>query len=200
MCLFFETVCINNSVPQKLCLHNARLNRTRFDNLGIKNELDLASFLKVPEELKNEKKIKCKVIYSKDIEQINYSKYTPKSIKCIKLIECNDINYKYKYLDRKLIDFLYSQRSSADDILICKNGFPTDTSIHNIALFNGSEWHTPAEPLLCGVQREYLIQNKIIIPKQINTFDLKVYSQIRLFNAMNEWDECTELSLSDVIT
>ena len=39
-----------------------------------------------------------------------------------------------------------------DEILITRNGLLTDTSIANIALFNGKEWHTPKHPLLKGVQ------------------------------------------------
>ena len=33
-----------------------------------------------------------------------------------------------------------------DEILITRNGLLTDTSIANIALFNGKEWHTPKHP------------------------------------------------------
>jgi 4-amino-4-deoxychorismate lyase len=199
MCLFFETICIRNSVPQKLDLHYERLNRTRFEVLGMDKVIDISGLIEVPNELMVLQKVNCRVVYSSKIEDIVFEEYKTKAINKIKLIEHNDIEYRYKYKDRSILEYLYSNRGETDEILISKNGFLTDTSIHNIALFNGNEWHTPSNPLLPGIQREYLIQNKIIIPKIIKTSDLANYSKIRLFNAMNDWEECAELSSSNII-
>ena len=71
-----------------------------------------------------------------------------------------------------------------DEILITRNGLLTDTSIANIALFNGKEWHTPKHPLLKGVQRAALIDKHLIREKEITVDQLFNYSQICLFNAM----------------
>lgn len=199
MCLFFETICIRNSEPQKLDLHNERLNRARFEILGIDNRIDISSLIDVPIELKSIPKVKCRIVYSEKIEEVSYEKYTPRTINKVKLLEYSGIDYRYKYCDRSVLENLYSNRGDADEILVSKNGYITDTSIHNISLFNGNEWHTPSEPLLRGVQRDYLLLKKLIVPKSIKATGLADYSRIKLFNSMNDWDECTELSTSDII-
>lgn len=191
---FIESIQIKNSVPLNIELHSARMNKTRFDVLGLKNELNISNCIDLPHELKTCKKVKCRVIYSKEIEDIQYREYSPKIIKKIKLVLGNEILYNYKYLDRTHIVKLTEGIDESCEILIVKNGCLTDTSIHNIALFDGYEWHTPLEPLLCGVQREYLLEKGIIISKKISKKDIIKYSVIRLFNAMNSWDECQELS------
>jgi 4-amino-4-deoxychorismate lyase len=199
MCLFFETICIKNSVPQKLDLHNERLNRTRFEVLGADNPIDISNHINLPNELKAIQRVKCRIVYSSKIDDISFEVYKHKTINRIKLVEHNDIDYGYKYSDRSVIELLYSNRGEADEILVSKNGYLTDTSIHNIALFNGNEWHTPSEPLLRGVQREYLLLKKLIVSKPIKITGLANYSRIKLFNAMNDWNECVELSLSNII-
>ena len=45
--------------------------------------------------------------------------------------------------NRKNLEKLFLKKDDADDIIIVKNNFITDTSIANIALYNGGNWHTP---------------------------------------------------------
>ena len=48
---------------------------------------------------------------------------------------CPDtIDYTYKSAHREELNALYAQKGMADDILIVRNGYLTDTSISNIAL------------------------------------------------------------------
>jgi len=78
--------------------------------------------------------VKCRIVYSNDIQEITYTPYQPKSIKSLKLVEDNTIDYHCKYLDRNHINELYTQRGNCDDIIIVKNGMLTDSSYSNIAL------------------------------------------------------------------
>ena len=71
------------------------------------------------------------------------------------------MNYDLKYFDRKIFDDL-KKNIKADDILIIKNGFITDTSIANILFFDGKKWITPKKPLLKGTVRERLLRMKLI--------------------------------------
>lgn len=68
--------------------------------------------------------------------------------------------------------------------LIVRRGLLTDTSIANIALFDGKDWFTPKLPLLRGTCRTALIDNGIIKEKDIRPEELSSYSFVRLFNAM----------------
>ena len=77
----------------------------------------------------------------------------------------------------------------ADDVLIVRHGLLTDTSIANIALWNGCEWHTPAQPLLAGTQRRYLLDTGQIKETDIPVASLGNYRHIRLFNALIPFGE-----------
>ena len=179
---FFETIKIENGRTKHLAYHNRRLERTLRTYYPDAIPIDLADYIEPPKE----GLWRCKVIYSDTIESIEYFPYTPRHIKTFKLIEA-DIDYDYKYLDRSAIDALFAKRGEADEIIIVKNGLLTDTSIANIALFNGYEWHTPQTPLLPGTTRERLIKAGLLIPKKILAKDLKHYKKIALLNAMIEF-------------
>ena len=51
--------------------------------------------------------------------------------------------------------------------LIVKDGYLTDTSIANIALYDGYTWFTPAHPLLRGTKRAELLNKQLIVEKDI---------------------------------
>jgi 4-amino-4-deoxychorismate lyase len=72
--------------------------------------------------------------------------------------------------------------------MIFKNGFLTDTSIANIAIFDGDNWLTPKKPLLEGTTRNRLLENKDIIESNIDLNMLKNAKKIALMNAMIDFD------------
>lgn len=85
------------------------------------------------------------------------------------------------------LNALYAQKGMADDILIVRNGYLTDTSIANVALYDGDTWFTPAHPLLRGTKRSEFLDRQLIVEKDIPQICLKDYSHIMLFNAMIDW-------------
>ncbi|WP_281950334.1 aminotransferase class IV family protein [Nitrosophilus kaiyonis] len=176
---FFETIKIENGKIFHIDYHNKRLNKTIYENFHIKSNFNLQDYINPHES----GFFRCKVIYDKDILDIRYFPYQQREIKSFKLIESN-IDYDYKYLDRKKIDELFEKRDKADEIIIVKNGLITDTSIANIALFDGKKWLTPKKPLLYGTTRERLLKEKKIFEKDIKIEEIKKYKKIALMNAM----------------
>ena len=73
-------------------------------------------------------------------------------------------------------------------IVYGKDGYLTDTSIANIALYDGHTWFTPAHPLLRGTKRAELLNKQFIVEKDIAQVHLNDYSHIMLFNAMIDWE------------
>jgi len=71
-----------------------------------------------------------------------------------------------------------------DEIIIEQNGYLTDTTIANIAFYDGERWITPAKPLLKGTMRAKLLDEGLLHEKEIKKEDLKNYSQVALINAM----------------
>lgn len=192
MCQFIETIRIENGQIYNLPYHSQRFNDTRARFFKGSQPIDLADFIKVPmprEEERTSDRVKCRVLYSHSIKEITYTPYLLHPVHTLKLINCNEISYSYKSTDRSLLNKLHTQREEADDILILKNGFLTDTSIANIALFDGTHWYTPSAPLLKGTQRASLIAKGILLEKTLTIDILYSFQQITLFNAMIPFGE-----------
>ena len=176
--MFFETIKCEDEIPYNLFYHQQRIART----IGL--NINLQDYIYPP----SNKLLKCKVIYDKNgISTILYSNYTPKEIKTFKLVYNNNISYSYKSTNRKSIENLFTTKGKADDIIIVKNDFITDTSIANIAIFYGNHWITPRLPLLKGTYRAKLLDNNFLIEKDITVDMLKNAKQIALLNAMIEF-------------
>jgi 4-amino-4-deoxychorismate lyase len=188
MCRLIETIKIKNREIQNIGYHNLRLNYSRKALFNQTDQFDLQKLIIIPENIGNEL-YKCRVVYKDKIESIDFVSYVRREIKTLKLIDCNSIYYDHKYLDRSPISELYNQKEDCDDILIVKNGLLTDTSYCNIAFYDGNCWHTPALPLLKGTNRAKLIDEKVIIEKDIRTEDIGAYSKACIFNAMIDFSE-----------
>ena len=115
--------------------------------------------------------------------------YTLRPVRSLALIQADDIDYACKSTDRSALNRLFARRGAYDDILIVRRHLLTDTSIANIALFDGSHWHTPQHPLLKGTKRAELLDKGILTEKDIRMEELPAYSTVRLFNAMIDWGE-----------
>lgn len=189
MSLLFETIKVVNKKLLNVSFHNERMNRTRYELFGIKDELNLTDLVEIPTDITGDV-YKCKVIYSDRIKDVEFRKYSPRNIEKLRLVVNDGIEYSYKYLDRKQLDDLMQEncKDENEDILIVKNGRVTDTSYSNIALFDGKKWYTPKFPLLKGTKRAKLIYDKRIHEKDILLEDLMNYEKIILINAMLEFD------------
>jgi 4-amino-4-deoxychorismate lyase len=180
----FETIkCIEKNVLN-LDYHNERFNRTRKELFGCSDILDIGNYIKIP----SKKLLKCKLIYADEIIDIDFAPYTKKEIKSLKLMSDDNIDYKYKYSNRDSINELYEQKGDFDDIIIVQNGFITDTSIANIAVFLDDKWLTPDKPLLEGTCRQRYIESGLLKTADITVAMLKNAKKIAILNAMRDFD------------
>lgn len=133
--------------------------------------------------------LKCKVTYNDDeIINVSFSSYKKRSIKKLKLICDNTIEYKFKYENRDHLELLFAQKENADDIIIIKNGLITDTTIANIAILIDDRWITPKIPLLFGTTRQRYIDNGTLKEENISVPQLQKAKKIALLNAMIDFD------------
>lgn len=186
MCRFIETIRIENGKAECLSLHNRRLNKTRRDVFRCGSLLDLTGFIRA-EGCTG--RTRCRVVYGEEIETVEYIPYTLRQVNSLRLTASDNIDYTYKSCDRRALTELFGQRDGADDVLIVRRGLLTDTSIANIALWDGSRWETPEAPLLEGTMRAYLLNKGLITPCAICPQDLPRYTRVRLFNAMISFGE-----------
>ena len=182
MCLLLETIRIEHGRLQNLELHNRRFNCSRKELFGIDAELDLAGIITVPNEAATGI-FKCRLEYSQEILLVEIIPYVPKQVCSIKLINVDDLIYKYKYADRSRFDMLL-KNSSADEILIVQNGFLTDTSFSNIAFSDGTVWFTPTHYLLNGTMRQKLLQEGFLTEAALRPQDIHKFHHAMLINAM----------------
>ena len=195
MCRFIETLCISNGEVRNLPYHDKRLNDTRTHFWKDSQPIRLEDYIK---PTSTAGKVKVRVEYGeRGIEEINYSPYNLRQVQSVALLRSDSIDYTYKSTNREAINRLFALRGSYDDILIVKQGLLTDTSIANIALFDGSCWYTPRIPLLRGTKRASLLERGLLQEKDIRPEDLSAFSTLRLFNAMIDWGE-QELSVRNV--
>ncbi|MCA1758939.1 MAG: aminotransferase class IV, partial [Bacteroidales bacterium] len=163
-----------------------------------KDEISLEKIIEIPEEFRNGL-FRCRVVYSKNIEKIEFHAHQYRTIKSLKLIESSDLDYRFKCTNRERLNSLFEQRGNCDDILIVKNGFITDSYISNVVFFDGQKWWTPDTPLLPGTQRARLIHEKKIFVCPITPADLSKYEKAGLINAMQDFENMPQISISSIV-
>ena len=124
---FFETIRVENFKAFNLEYHQERLDRTIYDNFGLKSTILLNNLIKPP----SSNLYRCRVIYSRTSLKVEYIPYRQREFKSFKIVE-SDIEYSYKSTNRDSLNSL--QEDGFDDIIITKNTIIRDTSIANIAL------------------------------------------------------------------
>lgn len=177
---FLETIKAFHGEIFHLPHHQARYESV-LGHFGVETAQDLGSFVTPPQN----GLYRCRLIY--DINgfiETSYHPYQKREIHLLKMLHDDTIEYAMKYANRERLDALFAQRGDADDVLIIKNGFVTDTSIANIAFFDGKRWFTPALPLLQGTTRQRLLDEAKIFEEEIRIEDLERFSQVALMNAM----------------
>lgn len=187
MCQLLETIkCIDGELIN-LRYHQSRFDLARKAHFRPCEKIDLAEAVEIPEEVRKGL-FKCRLIYSRNIEKIEFLPHNFRTVSSLKLVESNEIDYRYKYTARQKLAQLYEQRGMYDDILIVKNGFISDSYTANVIFFDGKRWWTPDTPLLPGTQRARLIYEKKIYICSITPGDLPKYKKAGLINAMQDME------------
>ncbi|MDD5400825.1 MAG: aminotransferase class IV family protein [Sulfurimonas sp.] len=186
---FFETIKAIDGKVLNLSYHQARYESV-LNYFGINKSQNLKDFIQPPKN----GLCRCRLTYdiSKTYIEVTYHEYNKREISSLKIVYDDSIEYSMKYANRDKLDELFSLRGECDDILIVKNSLITDTSIANIAFFDGSRWITPASPLLRGTTRERLLREGKIFEEEIAVNDLEKFSQVALMNAMIDFDIITK--------
>ena len=199
MSLLLETIKIENGQIRNLEWHNKRFNASRKALLGISEYIDLESVIKVPDDLGNGI-YRCRLLYGREIEEVQFHPHLYRTVRSLKMIQCNDIEYEYKFADRRKFEDLYELRESCDEILIIKNGFITDTSISNV-VFSLSDgwWLTPHRPLLKGTMRAYLLETGQIAEAVLGVEDLPLLTGARMINCMMDLESGPVIEMDQIV-
>ena len=192
---FLETIKILDGKIYHLEYHQQRYESV-LRSYGVKESKELRDYIDAPKR----GLYRCRIVYSCDaIVEVSYHPYKKRNIEHLKLIEHNSLEYSKKYVNREPLERLYAQREECDDILIVQNGYIKDTTIANVAFFDGRDWLTPSEPLLYGTTRERLLQEGFLKTEDIRVDSLKRFHKIALMNAMIDFDIIADKKIEELI-
>ncbi|MEO9872616.1 aminotransferase class IV [Ekhidna sp.] len=188
---FIESILLRDGQYINLDFHQKRMNQVFEVCTPENNSHNLSQILP---KLKLPGSYKVRVVYDMDTEDaeydIEFAEYLPKRIETLEVVLSRPFDYNMKYEDRGKINEL-EKRSKADDIIISFNNMITDGSYFNLVFWDGSDWLTPNTPLLKGVRRTQLLQEKRIKEVSIRIEDLFAFEKVSLINAMLDLQELT---------
>jgi len=177
--LLLETIRIEEGKVHNLFYHQTRCDQSRQTLFGAKDTLELSSKIEAPKE----GLYRCRILYGKELNSIEYIPYIPKEIHSLKIVS-SDIKYDFKYAHRETLHDLLIANPDVDEVIIEQEGYLTDTTIANIAFYDGKQWLTPKKPLLQGTMRAKLIDESLLKTADIRKEDLHHYTHLALMNAM----------------
>jgi 4-amino-4-deoxychorismate lyase len=191
---FLETICAEFGVPNNLDFHQERLDRTLYHFHAVA-KINIKELLE-PIDIETAPKTKIRMVYNLEGKHvITQEAYQKRQIANIKLVDIGNRAYDFKYADRKWIYALLEEAGS-DEIIMVKDGLVTDSSIANLAFFNGAQWVTPERPLLEGTRRAALLAKGVIHPATIPATELHGFRNVKCINAMTGWNESPALDTS----
>lgn len=183
-----ESMKLKDGIVQNLEFHQDRLNRSMDELFPKAEKIDLIREIPIPQNFTSGI-FKLRVLYLQSIVNIEIEAYLYRSIQNLKVVYHQSIDYHLKYSDRQILLELFAQRSGCDDIIIVKNGLVTDSFAANLLFFDGYRWFTPSTPLLRGTKRQMLLDQGIVVEKEIREEDISNYQKVGLINAMIDFDE-----------
>lgn len=193
-----ETIKCNNGKLFNMEFHQARFEKAFKEYFKMSTKINLFECIEIPEFAKNGL-FRCRVTYSEQIEKIEFIPHQYREIKSLKLVEDNEIDYRFKYAGREKLLQLFGNHGDCDDIIIVKNGCVTDSFAANLIFFDGKKWWTPDTPLLAGTQRKKLLTEGQIFERRITTSDISKYSKVGLINALNDFDEMPVIDIANIV-
>lgn len=177
--LLLETIKCEDGIVSNLTYHQQRFNQSRQELYNTTDTIDLAATIQPPKQ----GLYRCRILYAQTIQSIEYIPYQEKNIQSLKIVS-SSLDYHLKYANRESFNTLLSVHSDVDDVIIEKEGYLTDTSIANIAFYDGKQWVTPTRTLLNGTMRQKLLDEGFLQTRNIKKEDLHHYTHVALTNAM----------------
>lgn len=192
-----ETIKLSNRMLNNIEYHQKRMNKARKDLFGLVDELQLSSAIKVPDGISTSM-FKVRVLYSDVIHDIEFHPYSLRQIFSLQIVSGDEIEYSYKYEDRSKLQKLLC-KCTADDVLIIKNGFVTDTSYSNVVFSKNGKFFTPNTYLLNGTKRQKLLDENEVIEREIAAKDLAEFEKIYLINSMIDINDQPGIPVNHII-
>jgi 4-amino-4-deoxychorismate lyase len=184
---FIESIRVQDGMLCNLGAHIRRSSNTLQHHFGIAGELpfdELYASAFAGMEGDGTGLYKLRVVYGREVVSVSLLPYQEPVSITLKAVECDNIDYSFKYEDRSGLAALLQHKGDCDDILIVKDGLVTDTSYGNIVYEMDGELCTPASPLLKGTRRELMLQEGLLRERDLPYGELCKCSAFYMINAM----------------
>lgn len=198
MCLLLESIKIKDGIVFLPHLHQARMDRAVYELFGLPGAPDLISSIR-QKNVPTNGLYKCRVVYYRNILEIECRPYEKRNIRSLKIVTSNEISYKHKFVNRVRINELVEQKGVCDDIIIVSHDLITDASYANLVFWDGKHWITPDSPILNGVQRQNLLEQGLIREEKVTVPDLNRFSRAGLINAMMDLNEMPVVDIHSIL-
>lgn len=180
---FIETIKVKDGVAD-FALNEKRYLKTLRDFYPEATPENFSEIVKTNARLGCNGTYKLRIEYSDKIEKVEIAKYTPKKIDSLKVVDCGDIDYSYKFADRSRLNELAAKKGECQDVIICKNDFVCDSSYANLVFEKSGKLYTPKTCLLNGTKRAKLVAEKKVMEIEIRKGDIKNFDNVYFVNAM----------------
>lgn len=197
MCRLLESLKLKDGVLGILDYHQQRLNYSLNELFPQSQGIDLKREIIIPEKY-HQGTFKVRVSYGAAVEKVEIVPSAFRMIQSLKVVHHNSIDYHLKYSERRLLIELYNKRGECDDVIILKNGCVTDSFAANLLFFDGERWFTPTTPLLKGTKRQLLLDQGLVIEKEIREENILDYQKVGLVNAMIDMDEMPVIEIQNI--
>ena len=198
MCPLVESIKLKDGKLFNLSYHQTRMNSALAELFPETESIDLATVISIPEHCSSGI-YKVRVLYGSAVEKIEIEPYFFRTIRSLKVVHHESVDYHLKYTDRQILQELFAQRGNCDDIIILKSGLVTDSFAANMLFFDGERWFTPTTPLLKGTKRQLLLDQGIIFEKEIREEDIRSFQKVGLINAMIDFEEMPVIAVDQIV-
>ncbi|OOR98149.1 branched-chain amino acid aminotransferase [Haemophilus paracuniculus] len=197
MCQFplFETILIENGEAKNLYYHQQRVEFAFQNFFKHPCSLNLAETIIVPEHFK-QGIIRCRIDYNERTYEVNFYPYQRKLIQKFQCVYTQNLDYQFKYSDRKGLDLL--KNPNADEVIIINNGFVSDCTIGNLLFLKENQWYSSQHYLLKGTQLTQLVEKGEAILTEMRAEDLPTFEKVMMINALNPFDLTRALPISSI--
>lgn len=194
---FIESIRLENGELMNLGLHQHRTEMTLLAHYGARVHIDLSREL-AHRSLPAGGLYKVRVTYDREIAGIDVDPYTRAGVRGIELVDASDLDYRFKYAERSVLDALRERVPPGVQPVVVQDGYIRDALYANVCFFDGNTWLTPERPLLEGTARRAALARGEVRAAAVRAEDYRKgkYTQVKLINCMTYFSEAQEVPIA----
>jgi 4-amino-4-deoxychorismate lyase len=194
--VFIENIKADNGLYRNLAGHAVRMDRTmrRF----FRQPFVQSTLVKLLPSPPKQGVYKLTLLYSDSVISAEFSPFEKPVIKTLAMVDAGPFDYIFKSWNRDQLKAI-RDFSGADEALIVRNGFVTNTTEANIVFRDpAGALFTPLHYIHSGTKREYYIRNKTVTAYPIKQTQMDCYETVILVNSMLDIEDDVSVPCSEI--